>query len=265
MALQPTNKPVKTGSSKTNKPNLRVILIITAVFIIMIVLMIIANNSSTQELPDYVDSNIQPTVTTEQSSVQDEYIVSIPQTDITDTGANIFDLAYTDSSIFHQKDNVFSFDESLQYSGAQPLAEDNKLYLGADLWYVPTKTCTFHYDKNKLDISHTSGSLLSIVRSSLDNDIEDFSIFDAELTNKLEKGKATEISLATVYRGSYACGRRASGVVSVDENDYFVSIAYVTYDDILYTIIGVAQQSFEEFLDLMQHSLYIDGITLTVG
>lgn len=267
MALQPTNNlPKNTGNKKPQKTNYKVIVITIAVVIAVIVMMIIANLNSSSSSNPYEQTS-DPVTEEAPLFSQTEPVVTEPPAeavDITDTGVQISEITVADISVFHKAQDKFIFDTSMQYSGVSTVAEDNVVYLGDNFSYTPSKSCTIHYDGNRLDIAHTSGTVLSIMRSSCDDEIalEDL---DAELNKHLAEGKASSIQMQSVFYGTSVIGRLAKGSVDIDGTKYTAILAYICRDREFFTILGLAEEGSEDFLELLMNNVWLNNNKLSIG
>lgn len=261
MALQPTNNlPKNTGNKKPQKTNYKVIVITIAVVIAVIVMMIIANLNSSSSSNPYEQTS-DPVTEEAPLFSQTEPVEAV---DITDTGVQISEITVADISVFHKAQDKFIFDTSMQYSGVSTVAEDNVVYLGDNFSYTPSKSCTIHYDGNRLDIAHTSGTVLSIMRSSCDDEIalEDL---DAELNKHLAEGKASSIQMQSVFYGTSVIGRLAKGSVDIDGTKYTAILAYICRDREFFTILGLAEEGNEDFLELLMNNAWLNNNKLSIG
>lgn len=258
MRLQSTQPPRQRGSSTNNKSNRKLLLIIVTVIIVVVVLIIfsVVRDMSALKPDDKSVSSSTPDdgqqVDSAPPVIQTEPVI------VDDTEPGLVYIPINDESIFHKNEDAFTFDVDMQFSEATALASSNSISVGTELSISPIRSCVYHFDGNRIDISHTSGASLGIMRGYFKGDL-DVSLIDAELQENIASGGAKDIRLMNVYLGGAVCGRYGTGEVDVDGETYKVLLAYIKRDNELYSIVGLVEPDAEDFLSLMLSNVYVSS------
>lgn len=248
---QTPQQPMKKQSKF--KKSWIVLILVVVVFIIFLVVKGLGNTGPepTSQLPE---SSSMPQTS---MSVESEPIIQ------TTSGA-LDEIAKPKESSFTETKSAYIFNRDLVFSGSSTLADENVISIGKNVCVTPMKSCLFKFTTNKIDISHSSGTVMSIQRSCY-RDAVNYNAVDKAITDNLAEGLAGEITFSDVYLGSTKRGRSGSAQIKIDEKEYFMSITYLFASDEVVTVVALSEPGDEDFIDILYRNITISGQKLTIA
>lgn len=227
--------------------------ILVGIIVIAIVATVKGNSSSKEsDESSYFDS----------SDIEPSYD-SGPDVVVDNSGVGFIDAEITNQSTMSVKGSNLVFGIDLALTGATPVAGATSVNMGEYCTVTPVRSCTYRYDTNQIDMCHSSGAILSVCRASLKEDLYSTDIVDNKIQSILESNSATDIKCTDVFVGSSAMGRIGIGNVEVDGNLMLMKILYIQCDGENFTVMGLCDPKYEDYLDLLVGSVTINSKSIT--
>lgn len=260
LPMRNLQRPVQKSNqhNKSGKPPIKMIVIL-AVVVLLIIIWLVSTGGKSDSASSRVESEAIE-YTTLVTTIYTE-----PEPTIVDTFDEDYDIIITTSDFIEKTSKQFKFNSSLTYPDSYTLSNGVSIKLSDDMTITPIKSCTYAYDVNKIDITHSSGAVLSIQRSGHDDSIK-YDDMANSITAMLKKGSAKKINISNVYVGTKLCGKAGKGtVVDASGTELEMTLIDIYYSNCLYTMISLADDSSSDFIDLLLNNISFGNSKISIS
>lgn len=262
---QPQKKPPQTGGV-----NVKALVIIGIVVIGIIVLIAVKGGK-----PNKYESNTESLVTADSTPVETTPVETTPvvteppepvEIDPSENaGTQITDLL-AEGSVFHDA-NKYTLVTDIGYSNANSVADNTVISLDSNLTLYPSASCAYSYEFNTVNITHSSGSVLTLTRKAAYDKrymptVEEYT---ASLQTIAKSNGIVKPVYGEVYVGSNLCGTYVKGTLKAnkEETDKTIVVMHFSGSPEIYSLAAI--YSTQDEFDILLNSIRLYNTTLKLN